>query len=99
MPPACRRSHPPPPGRPDPLAPPRPEQGRGGAEGAGEVSVVLGEEGAADGEDDAQLLGGGAEEVCRLHESDVLRRILEGAPGQDPAFVKSLVKLGSRGRG
>ena len=49
--------------------------------------------------DDAQLLVGGAEEVCRLHESDVLRRVLEGAPGQDPAFVKSLVKLGSRGRG
>jgi len=45
------------------------------------------------------VLVGGAEEVRRLHESGELRRVLEGAPGQDPAFVKSLVKLGSRGRG
>ena len=45
--------------------------------------------------DDAQLLVGGAEEVRRLHESGELRRVLEGAPGQNPAFVK----LGSRRRG
>ncbi|CAN6295070.1 unnamed protein product [Urochloa humidicola] len=32
-------------------------------------------------------LVGGAEEVRRLHESGELRRVLEGAPGQDPAFV------------
>ncbi|CAD6203659.1 unnamed protein product [Miscanthus lutarioriparius] len=33
------------------------------------------------------VLVGGADEVRRLHESGELRRILEGAPGQDPAFV------------
>jgi len=33
------------------------------------------------------VLVGGAEEVRRLHESGELRRVLEGAPGQDPAFV------------
>jgi glutaredoxin domain-containing cysteine-rich protein 1 len=32
-------------------------------------------------------LVGGADEVRRLHESGELRRVLEGAPGQDPAFV------------
>ncbi|KAL6593937.1 hypothetical protein ACP70R_048838 [Stipagrostis hirtigluma subsp. patula] len=32
-------------------------------------------------------LVGGADEVRRLHEAGELRRVLEGAPGQDPAFV------------
>ncbi|CAN6289422.1 unnamed protein product [Urochloa humidicola] len=32
-------------------------------------------------------LVGGADEVRRMHESGELRRVLEGAPGQDPAFV------------
>ncbi|GJN07858.1 hypothetical protein PR202_ga25726 [Eleusine coracana subsp. coracana] len=32
-------------------------------------------------------LVGGADEVRRLHEAGELRRVLEGAAGQDPAFV------------
>jgi glutaredoxin domain-containing cysteine-rich protein 1 len=37
------------------------------------------------------LVGGrlvrGGDEVCRLHEAGELRRVLEGASGQDPAFM------------
>jgi glutaredoxin domain-containing cysteine-rich protein 1 len=32
-------------------------------------------------------LVGGADEVRRLHEAGELRRVPEGTPGQDPAFV------------
>jgi glutaredoxin domain-containing cysteine-rich protein 1 len=32
-------------------------------------------------------LVGGADKVRQLHEAGELRRVLEGAPGQDPAFV------------